>query len=327
MVVVKSTEEEGVCYVETKNLDGETNLKNKCVPKELWNQFDHPREGIQSFEAVLNFDGPNNLIYKFDGRIETTRKGSRQLLRQDSVESSEDEMIIPLSNDNILLRGMSLRNTEMVIGIVVYTGHETKIQMNTVKGEYKFSKMMNLTNQAIFYIFMLQIFFSLTGAIVCATWTIDNQDVRYMAMNKGEYGKQDLGFIVATMAGSWILIFCNFVPISLLVTLEMVKFFQGSFMDLDVDMFDESQDYNCRAQSTNINEELGQVEYIFSDKTGTLTCNIMEFKKFSTSSAAYSVHEDENQPKVQSVDEPIDFVNNPMGLIFKNLYNAYQFDV
>ena len=95
---------------------------------------------------MLNFDGPNNLIYKFDGRIETARKGSRQLLRQDSVPSSEDEMIIPLSNDNILLRGMSLRNTEMVIGIVVYTGHETKIQMNTVKGEYKFSKMMNLTN-------------------------------------------------------------------------------------------------------------------------------------------------------------------------------------
>ena len=58
--------------------------------------------------------------------------------------------------------------------MVVYTGHETKIQMNTVKSEYKFSKMMNLTNEAIFYIFLLQIFFSLTGAVVCATWTIDN---------------------------------------------------------------------------------------------------------------------------------------------------------
>ena len=54
--------------------------------------------------------------------------------------------MIPLSNDNMVLRGMSLRNTEMIIGVVVYTGHETKIQMNTVKSEYKFSKMMNLTN-------------------------------------------------------------------------------------------------------------------------------------------------------------------------------------
>ena len=73
MVVVKSTEDEGVCYVETKNLDGETNLKNKEVPKDLRNTFDHPEQNIPNFEATLNFDGPNNLIYKFDGRMEAKR--------------------------------------------------------------------------------------------------------------------------------------------------------------------------------------------------------------------------------------------------------------
>ena len=69
----------------------------------------------------------------------------------------------------------------------------------------------------------------------------------------------------------------------------MVKFWQGTFMDYDVEMYDADQEFNARAQSTNINEELGQVEYIFSDKTGTLTCNIMEFTKFSTKSISVDV--------------------------------------
>jgi len=87
--------------------------------------------------------------------------------------------------------------------------------------------------------------------------------------------------------GSWILIFTNLVPISLLVSLEMVKYFQAIFMSNDKYMYDEDQEMQMRAQSSNLNEELGQVKYVFSDKTGTLTCNIMEFKKFSAGNKRY----------------------------------------
>ena len=122
---------------------------------------------------------------------------------------ADEELKVPLSNDNILLRGMSLRNVEEVLSIVVYTGHETKIQMNTTKSAYKVSKMMKLTNTAIFWIFIIQCLFSCAGATYCAYWTQENMDTPYLDffMGSENLAQHDLIYTVLTMTGSWILIF------------------------------------------------------------------------------------------------------------------------
>mmetsp|Transcript_48313 Transcript_48313/g.35496 ORF Transcript_48313/g.35496 Transcript_48313/m.35496 type:complete len:86 (+) Transcript_48313:723-980(+) len=82
------------------------------------------------------------------------------------------------------------------------------------------------------------------------------------------------------------------VPISLMVTLEVVKFIQAFFIQWDWQMLDPEKGMQARVQASNLNEELGQISHVFSDKTGTLTCNVMEFKKLSAGNFAYGTNDD-----------------------------------
>ena len=103
------------------------------------------------------------------------------------------------------------------------------------------------------------------------------------------------------LIGTWILILNNFVPISLVVQIELVKFWQAGFMTREADMYDvredlaesteDDQDMPMQANASNLVEELGMVECVFSDKTGTLTCNIMEFRKFTAGDREYGLSE------------------------------------
>ncbi|CAN0020880.1 unnamed protein product, partial [Choristocarpus tenellus] len=90
--------------------------------------------------------------------------------------------------------------------------------------------------------------------------------------------------------GQWftfLILYNNFIPISLYVTLEMVNAIQASFIDEDLEMYDKEQDTPALARTSNMNGDLGQVEYVFSDKTGTLTQNVMKFKRCSVEGQVY----------------------------------------
>ncbi|CAH1759985.1 12143_t:CDS:2 [Entrophospora sp. SA101] len=214
IIILSTSEPDGLCYVETKNLDGETNLKIRhCnnATSSLMTESDYE----QAFFYVDSEPAHANL-YSYNGALHwvgTNRDGA----------DHSNEKIEPISINDILLRGCILRNTEWVIGLVVFTGTDTKIMLNSG----------NTPTQTVYYI-----------------------QPRSSADVFGYEG--DIG---------------------------------GGALFSDVEMYYEKLDYPCVPKTWNISDDLGQIEYIFSDKTGTLTQNVMEFRKCTINGIAYGLGE------------------------------------
>ena len=140
-----------------------------------------------------------------------------------------------------MLKGSNLRNTDFVYGVVVYTGHHTKVMMNSAKPRRKLSDLESLMNKSILIILVAQFILALIAAITGTALTVRNMDsVRYWYESSPRTGAgQSNVMLFIQLFGSWILMLTNFVPISLIVTLELVKFWQGMFMSYDFLMFDQ----------------------------------------------------------------------------------------
>ncbi|XP_073778315.1 phospholipid-transporting ATPase IA isoform X5 [Danio rerio] len=262
-ILLSSSEPQGMCYIETSNLDGETNLK---IRQGLTITTDiKDIDGLMRLSGRMECESPNRHLYEFVGNIRLDGHGT-----------------VPLGPDQILLRGAQLRNTQWVHGIVVYTGHDTKLMQNSTRPPLKLSNVERITNFQILVLFGCLLAISLVCSIGQTIWKYQfGNDAWYMDLNYGGAANFGLNFL------TFIILFNNLIPISLLVTLEVIKFVQAFFINWDTDMLYEATNTPAMARTSNLNEELGQVKYIFSDKTGTLTCNVMQFKKCTIAGVAY----------------------------------------
>jgi phospholipid-transporting ATPase len=204
------------------------------------------REGeLFELRKEFNYERPNPFIYSFTG-------------------THGD---IALDNNNIVLRGCTLKITQWVTGLVIYTGVDTKIMLNSNKARSKKSRLEFKMGLIVINIFIGQMLITFLSAIISVQYRLDN-------LPEGEF--VPFYKLLLMQWGSWILLFTNFVPISLIVTLEMVKYLQG--INISNCHFLTSDPAEVRVQTSTLNEELGQIEHVFSDKTGTLTKNYMNFK-------------------------------------------------
>uniref|UniRef100_A0A7S1RD31 Phospholipid-transporting ATPase n=1 Tax=Alexandrium catenella TaxID=2925 RepID=A0A7S1RD31_ALECA len=283
IVVLASSGEEGNCYVSTANLDGETNLKLKTAPSSMQTALvgidsvgvdeadavlAKALTKLQSMKATAQAEKPTNSIHSFSGSLR--------------VGDIAEEALNP---KQLLLRGTMLRNTVWCIGIVVYTGKDTRVVMNSRKAPLKVSNLERIVNQSMVVIFVVQ---GVLAVISAACFTIHSSTYRgYWYLYPGGAGS---GIILPEPIGYWItffILYSNMMPISLYATIEFCNAAQAMYIKCDAQMYDREFDFPAMVRSTNLIQELGQVQYIFSDKTGTLTQNVMELKCVSIASKAY----------------------------------------
>uniref|UniRef100_A0A3B3ST18 Phospholipid-transporting ATPase n=1 Tax=Paramormyrops kingsleyae TaxID=1676925 RepID=A0A3B3ST18_9TELE len=262
MVIVSSSEPQAMCYTETSNLDGETNLKIRQGLSLTASA--QSLDELMGLSGRLECEGPNRHLYDFTGTL-----------------FLDNHNPVPLGPDQVLLRGAQLRNTQWVVGIVVYTGHDSKLMQNSTKAPLKRSNVERVTNVQILVLFCILLVMALVSSVGAAIWNKQHTDEACW------YLSRDISTNFMYNLLTFIILYNNLIPISLLVTLEVVRFTQALFINWDMEMYYTEMDMPAMARTSNLNEELGQVKYLFSDKTGTLTCNIMHFKKCSIAGLTY----------------------------------------
>ncbi|XP_057447952.1 putative phospholipid-transporting ATPase 9 isoform X2 [Lotus japonicus] len=274
LLLLSSSYEDSISYVETMNLDGETNLKLK-QGLEVTSAL-HEDSEFSDFKATIKCEDPNANLYSFVGTLEF------------------EEQQYPLSPQQLLLRDSKLRNTDYIFGAVIFTGHDTKVVQNSTNPPSKRSKVEKKMDRIIYFLFCILFLMAFVGSIFFGVATKDDLDDGVM---KRWYLRPDDSTIFfdpkrAVAASVYhfltaLMLYGFFIPISLYVSVEIVKVLQSIFINQDIHMYYEEGDKPAHALTSNLNEELGQVDTILSDKTGTLTCNSMEFIKCSIAGVAY----------------------------------------
>ncbi|XP_054252008.1 phospholipid-transporting ATPase IK [Indicator indicator] len=266
MLLLCSSEPSSLCYVETAEIDGETNLKFRqallVTHQELGSE-----ESLAAFDGRVSCEEPSSRMHSFTGSLEWRGQS------------------FPLDSERILLRGCRLRNTDLCYGLVLYAGFDSKIMRNCGKIQRKKTKLERLLDRLVVIIFLVLLLTSLCLALASGFWAKTFQmDHSYLsALYKHTTPAQQAFF---SFWGFTILL-SIIIPMSMYITFEFVYLVNSFFINWDLEMYYPVKDIPAQARSTSLNDQLGQIEYIFSDKTGTLTQNVMTFKKCCINGTIY----------------------------------------
>lgn len=264
LLLMSSSDAHGVCYVNTANLDGESNLKRRSTLPALTEVIaNHSTETLQSLPPLsLEYDHPNKDLDSFNGAL---------------TVGSTDKVGVGL--ENVLLRGSRLENTHSIYGMVVYTGPQTKLFMNATRAPSKRSDLDIQLNYLLAFGLVLQQILIGISIVYSNDW-FNNLGVNLPYLSNPEDPlplREGIDLILPWL--TFLVLYGGFAPVTLFISLEGVRAFQMYFMRQDVELYDPISNTRAKPRTSNLNEELGRVEFLFSDKTGTLTDNKMILRR------------------------------------------------
>ncbi|XP_049577216.1 phospholipid-transporting ATPase IF [Syngnathus scovelli] len=289
LVLLSSERCDGTCHITTASLDGETNLKTHYSVAET--AVCQSVSQLETLQAVVECQQPEADLYRFVGRMTVTHHG--------------EDVVRPLGPENLLLRGARLKNTKEIFGVAVYTGMESKMALNYKCKSQKRSAVEKSMNTFLIIYLGILLLEAVLSTILKYTWQAEDKWDEPFYNQKTDQEKNSspiLKFISDFLA---FLVLYNFIiPISLYVTVEMQKFLGSFFIGWDLDLYHEESDQKAQVNTSDLNEELGQVEYVFTDKTGTLTENEMQFRECSINGIKYREVNGKLVPEGRTDDSP-----------------------
>ncbi|XP_051881908.1 LOW QUALITY PROTEIN: phospholipid-transporting ATPase IH [Pristis pectinata] len=300
MVFLSSSSDNGTCFVTTASLDGESSTKTYQAVQETKSL--RTEAELDSLNATVECEQPQPDLYNFVGRINI-------------YYESEGPIARPLGSENVLLRGATLKNTQTVYGVAIYTGMETKMALNYQSKSQKRSAVEKSMNAFLIVYLCILISKALITTVLKYVWQSDSMRDEPWFNKKTQTERQKNKFLSSfTDFLAFMVLFNYIIPVSMYVTVEMQKFLGSYFITWDEEMFDDEVCEGPTVNTSDLNEELGQVEYIFTDKTGTLTENNMEFIECCIDGHVHVSHSISNGQSFYS-DAEIDFIDAPVGMV------------
>ncbi|KAJ1505225.1 hypothetical protein HMI54_006155 [Coelomomyces lativittatus] len=316
LILLSSSFEDGLCYIETSELDGETALKRRSALQETqsiiqgtqlngltgWIQCELPNDNLNQFSGrcLLKKNPLNNLPTSANHSKESFNVTDKFL--SSSASSSATSSWLALNMQQCLLRGAYLKNTEFCLGVVVYAGLNSKIFKNLKHSSLKFSTMEKSVNVVVMVAFFWNMIMLIVSIVEEGKQWSNSSQLSYIPSTTQDSQTTSPVYHYWTSFMTFFVIYTYTIPVSLFVIMEFIRLAQRQFMTWDTCM--QKNQVPMIVNNSNVNEDLGRVQHVFSDKTGTLTCNQMILHQLCLGHQVVDCHSNQDWLSQFNLNEP-----------------------